>query len=167
MIVDEKNNSPKKEVAVTELRTDDFADYYEMMRDEKLAKKTGFEPVNDERKAHMLFESENDTNKTYAIRLINGGKLIGIINIFPEIGDNFEPDYENIELGYFINTSYQQRGYMTYALGEVLNHLKAPVKVVEATVEARNLPSQKVLHSLGFSQVDEYDDNLVFEMKVK
>ncbi|KPN81611.1 GNAT family N-acetyltransferase [Apilactobacillus kunkeei] len=165
--MDEKNNSPKKEVAVTELRTDDFADYYEMMRDEKLAKNTGFEPVNDERKAHMLFESENDTNKTYAIRLINGGKLIGIINIFPEIGYNFEPDYENIELGYFINTSYQQRGYMTYALGEVLNHLKASVKVVEATVEARNLPSQKVLYSLGFSQVDEYDDNLVFEMKVK
>ena len=56
---------------------------------------------------------------------------------------------------------------MTYALGEVLNHLRAPVKVVEATVEARNLPSQKVLHSLGFAQVDEYDDNLVFEMKVK
>ncbi|KOY78922.1 hypothetical protein RZ72_00620 [Apilactobacillus kunkeei] len=165
--MDKKNNSPKKEVQVTELRTDDFADYYEMIRDEQLAKKTGFEPVTDERKAHMLFESENDTNKTYAIRLINGGKLIGIINIFPEIGDNFEPDYENIELGYFINTSYQQRGYMTYALGEVLNHLKAPVNVVEATVEAHNLPSQKVLHSLGFAQVDEYDDNLVFEMKVK
>lgn len=165
--MDKKNNLPEKEVEVTELRTDDFEDYYEMMRDEQLAKKTGFEPVNDEKKAHMLFESENDTNKTYAIRLINSGKLIGIINLFPEIGDNFEPDYENIELGYFINTSYQQRGYMTYALGYVVDNLKAPIKIVEATVEAHNVPSQKVLHSLGFAQVDEYDENLVFERKVK
>ncbi|MGQ2282350.1 GNAT family N-acetyltransferase [Apilactobacillus kunkeei] len=165
--MDKKNNLPEKEVEVTELRTDDFEDYYEMMRDEQLAKKTGFEPVNDEKKAHMLFESENDTNKTYAIRLINSGKLIGIINLFPEIGDNFEPDYENIELGYFINTSYQQHGYMTYALGYVVDNLKAPIKTVEATVEEHNVPSQKVLHTLDFTQVDEYDENLVFEREVK
>lgn len=165
--MDKNKKSPEKEIKVTDLRTADFADYYEMMRDEQLAKKTGFEPVSNEKKAQMLFESENDTNKTYAIRLINGGKLVGIINIFPEIGDDFEPHYENIELGYFINTNYQQRGYMTYSLGQVLDNLKESVNIVEATVESRNLPSQKVLHNLGFSQVDEYDDNLVFEMKIK
>lgn len=156
-----------KEIEVTELYDTDFPAYFEMMSDSVMAQKTGFEPVEDEQKAKMLFESENDTNKTYAIRLKDTHRLVGLINIFPEIGDNFEPDFENVELGYFINTSYQQRGYMTYALQWVLDQEMDGVSIVEATVDVNNIASQHLLLKLGFTQVDKYDDNLVYSQKLK
>lgn len=162
----DKIKCDNQEIEVTDLVDSDFADYYEMLSDPVMAKKTGFEPVEDEKKAKMLFASENDTNKTFGIRLITSGKLIGIINVFPEIGDNFEPDFKNVELGYFMHISYQQRGYMTSALKAVIHQLTVP-EIIEATVDSSNYPSQKVLHKLGFKKVDKYDNDLVFELSTK
>lgn len=154
------------EIEVTDLRNSDFRDYYAMLKDENLARRTGFEPVTDEHKAQMLFQSENDTNRTFAIRLVSTQQLIGIINVFPEIGTDFVPNYKNVELGYFLASAYQRHGYMPVALHTVLLSL-TDAKIVEATVEKSNYPSQKVLQKLGFNKVDTYDDNLVFALLLK
>jgi RimJ/RimL family protein N-acetyltransferase len=159
-------NSSIPKIEVTDLRDSDFRDYYLMLRDANLARRTGFEPVLNKHKAQMLFQSENDTNLTFAIRLKATQQLIGIINVFPEIGTDFAPNYKNVELGYFLASAYQRHGYMPVALHKVLSSL-TEAKIVEATVEKSNYPSQKVLQKLGFQQIDAYDNNLVFSLSLK
>ncbi|TPR36975.1 GNAT family N-acetyltransferase [Apilactobacillus micheneri] len=153
------------EIKLDTLNPNDFKDYWEMIANDQVAKKTGFEPVKDESKAKMIFQSENEDHVTFVIRLVDSGKVIGLINLFPEIGENFEPVYDNLELGYFMNNNYQKRGYMTKALSAVLENFDE-ASLIEATVNQNNEPSMKVLNKLGFHQIDKYDGYKTFELKL-
>ncbi|UQS85647.1 GNAT family N-acetyltransferase [Apilactobacillus apisilvae] len=153
------------DITINTLNPKDFNNYWEMLANSELAKKTGFEPVLDEKKAKMLFQSENQDNITVAIRITKSMKLIGIINLFPEIGENFEPVYNNLELGYFINVNYQQHGYMTKALSKTLSLIDGNT-LIEATIEKENLPSMKVLQKLNFEEIDHYDGYRTFSLKI-
>lgn len=62
-----------------------------------------------------------------------------------------------IEVGYFIHPAYQNKGYMTEALKEMIRYafLHPGVKTITAETPTDNFPSQQVLIKNGFNNVFE------------
>jgi RimJ/RimL family protein N-acetyltransferase len=72
-----------------------------------------------------------------------------------------------VEIGYMIDPSYQNKGFMTEALSEFIRYAFLNYKVKSAIAETPpdNYPSHKVLIKNGFKQIGNKDGNLVWRLE--
>ncbi|MDZ7934880.1 MAG: GNAT family N-acetyltransferase [Emticicia sp.] len=81
-----------------------------------------------------------------------------------------EPNIDGeIEIGYGTYFEFRRKGYMTEAVGEILKWAKTQPKVLKvlANTEKNNLSSQRVLKDNSFSQVNEADGIIYWEIKFR
>ena len=81
-----------------------------------------------------------------------------------------EPNIDGeIEISYGTHFEFRRKGYMTEAVGEMLKWAKIQSNVIKvlANTDKNNLFSQRVLKNNGFSQVNEADGIIYWEIKVK
>ena len=87
----------------------------------------------------------------------NGGRSWLVVTpdgVVGEAGTKAPPDGAGaVEIGYGLSPSYRGRGIGTVAVRRLLTALAtdADIRIVEAEVDPRNLPSQRLLERLGFS----------------
>ncbi|GAA4448057.1 GNAT family N-acetyltransferase [Nibrella saemangeumensis] len=74
-----------------------------------------------------------------------------------------------IEIGYGIDTAFQNRGYITEAIGAAVKWAAAQpaVQFVTAETEKDNLPSMRVLEKCGFSRFEETDTMIGWRLSVR
>jgi ribosomal-protein-alanine N-acetyltransferase len=80
-----------------------------------------------------------------------------------------EPNIDGeIEIGYGTYFEFRRKGYMTEAVGEILKWAKTQSKVMKvlANTEKSNLSSQRVLRNNGFTQINEADGIIYWEIKI-
>ncbi len=67
---------------------------------------------------------------------------------------NWYEEHERAEIGYFLNVNFQGRGFMSEALKSVIEHGFKIMKLnrMEAFISPSNLPSIKIIESLGFTR---------------
>lgn len=81
-----------------------------------------------------------------------------------------EPNIDGeIEISYGTHFEFRRKGYMTEAVGEMLKWAKTQANVMKvlANTEKNNLSSQRVLRNNDFSQIDETDGIIYWEIRVK
>jgi RimJ/RimL family protein N-acetyltransferase len=86
----------------------------------------------------------------FAIRLQNDNKLIG------DIGLHFNsPFIPQAEIGYSIMSSYQHKGYASECVQAMLDYCSSTLKtkIISATIDVRNLASQRLLQKMGFKRM--------------
>lgn len=95
-------------------------------------------------------EVENGVRLKLWIYLKESDTLIGFLNFGNIIRGSFESSY----LGYKLDDSQKNKGYMTEALEKSLDYYFNVLKLhrVEVNVMPSNLPAQKVLKKLGFEE---------------
>lgn len=73
---------------------------------------------------------------------------------------------EEVEIGYGIDDEYQNQGYATEAIGELITwaHNQKGVKNVLAETEKENIASHKVLQKLGMTKCSEDGDNYYWKL---
>lgn len=80
-----------------------------------------------------------------------------------------EPNIDGeIEISYGTHFEFRRKGYMTEAVGEMLKWAKMQSNVMKilANTEKNNLSSQRVLRINGFSQINEADGIIYWEIKI-
>lgn len=95
-------------------------------------------------------EIENGTRLKLWIYLKEKDSLIGYINFGNIIRGSFESSY----LGYKLDDSFKNKGYMTEALRKAIDYYFSVLKLhrIEVNMMPSNLPSQKVVQKLGFAK---------------
>lgn len=81
-----------------------------------------------------------------------------------------EPNIDGeIEISYGTHFEFRRKGYMTEAVAKMLDWAKRQSNVLKvlANTEKNNLSSQRVLKNNGFSQVNEADGIIYWEIRVK
>lgn len=81
-----------------------------------------------------------------------------------------EPNIDGeIEIGYGTYFEFRRKGYMTEAVSEMLKWAKSQPKVLKvlASTEKNNISSQRILRNNNFSQIEEVDGIMNWEIKVK
>lgn len=81
-----------------------------------------------------------------------------------------EPNIDGeIEIGYGTYFEFRRKGYMTEAVGEMLKWAKNQPKVLRilASTDKNNISSQRILKNNNFSQIEEIDGIINWEIKVK
>ena len=81
-----------------------------------------------------------------------------------------EPNIDGeIEISYGTHFEFRRKGYMTEAVGEMLKWAKMQSNVMKvlANTEKNNLSSQRVLRNNGFSQINDADGIIYWEIRVK
>ncbi|KRM68255.1 hypothetical protein FD06_GL001276 [Apilactobacillus ozensis DSM 23829 = JCM 17196] len=138
-------------ITIDRLSFADLDAYFELMHNDYIAKYCGFVPIDSRVNAKMLLDSDIENN-TVAIRDSDSNKLIGLINLFENVGDNNEPLSTELDLGYLIQGDYSHKGYMTLALSKVIELLKFENKVKKlfGTFKKDNVGSMNVLKKNGF-----------------
>jgi ribosomal-protein-alanine N-acetyltransferase len=94
---------------------------------------------------------------TWAIYHKADEKVIGTIDL------NYRDNYENVEVGYILNSKYWHYGFATEALQMVIEYSKIylPIKCIYGVVMTENMSSVKVLKTNGFkylTHINEYHD---------
>ncbi len=80
-----------------------------------------------------------------------------------------EPNIDGeIEISYGTHYAFRRKGYMTEAVGSILKWAKKQPEVLKvlANTEKNNLSSQRVLRNNGFSQINEIDGIVYWEIKI-
>lgn len=95
-------------------------------------------------------EIGNGTRLKLWIYLKENDILIGFINFGNIIRSSFESSF----LGFKLDKEQQKHGYMTEALKKALNYYFSVLKLhrVEVNIMPSNLPTQKLVKKLGFTE---------------
>lgn len=91
----------------------------------------------------------------WAISLKKNPTLIGTICLW-----NFSKDKLTAELGYELATAHQANGYMSEAVGGVLEYgfNKLKFKTIKGYVHSENQPSKKLLKNAGFKYKSKFTE---------
>ena len=92
--------------------------------------------------------------------------LVGTICLW-----NFSDDKKTAETGYELMPSYQGKGIMDEALGEMINYAFGKLKLhaIDAFTHRENKASAKLLEKQGFNLIverkdEEVPDNIIFQL---
>ncbi|MCG1036398.1 GNAT family N-acetyltransferase [Polaribacter sargassicola] len=99
----------------------------------------------------------NNKGILWAIQSNNSEELLGTIGL-----RNFETEDNYAEIGYEIHPDYQERGYMTEAIKEVIEYgfSKLNLKTIEAFTHKNNIASITLLDNQDFVlQTEREDEN--------
>ncbi len=107
-----------------------------------------YSPDNAEewyRKAAVKFINREEL--VYLIFLKDESQYLGNVSAF-----KFNWEIAKYEIGYWLRTSHHGQGFMTEAVGALMDAMKqiVPVKRVEIRMESRNQKSRAVPERLGF-----------------
>ncbi len=138
------------------LSKEDSADFAAYRSDPEIARYQSWDTPYSKAQALELIESQTGMNLPpkgqwlqLGIYLIETGELIGDLALHAL--EETEPSFE---LGYTISKRFQGQGYAKEAVATLMENLTREVgaKRFIATPDSRNLPSIKLLQSLGFMQ---------------
>jgi ribosomal-protein-alanine N-acetyltransferase len=98
----------------------------------------------------MLRSAEMDTNESFIICRSDDDAIVGQINL----SQIFRKSFQNAYLGYQLFEGFTGNGFMTEAVGIVLQIAfgKLHLHRIEANVQPENRPSIKVLQRNGFTK---------------
>ncbi|MEM7783069.1 MAG: GNAT family protein [Planctomycetota bacterium] len=135
----------------------DAKDIFEIYSDPQIAKFYDFPPFEKLAQASDLISRitswfQNDIAIRWAIVEKQSGKVVGTCCF-----DSFQPAYESCNLGYNLNRSFWNQGFVTEAVREIIqfafeNGIHNPVYRIGAMTLPENRASEKVLTKLGFQQ---------------
>jgi len=98
--------------------------------------------------AELVRRSRLANRKTYFVRLLETGELVGVFNVEEIVRGLFHCAF----LGYYAFSPFAGRGYMSEGLALVLNDVfkKLGLHRIEANVQPENLVSKRLVKRRGF-----------------
>ena len=95
---------------------------------------------------------------SFAMVLKTTGEPIGCIGLVPEGEEHHLVDFAEREVGYWIGYPYWGKGLTTEALKAVIGYCRNHLMLgsVLATVDVKNVASQRVIEKCGFSHIGDY-----------
>ena len=159
-------------IKLRSLQMADIKSYYQIVKEPSVARGANFPGVKTLEQAQKMLATDLKSGRSLAIILHR--QLIGVVNLYPTIGKGGVPNDHRLELGYFMNPVYQNRGYMTDAVNQLIGLVERSPKVrkLVADVSEDNVASIKVLKRNGFvsyrSVLDltQNHEDLIFERSV-
>ena len=162
----------RKHVKLRSLKPTDAEAYYRIVKAPSVAEGAGFPLVKSFPQARGMLREDLRSGRNFAVTL--AGQLIGVINLYATIGAAGAPNDHDLELGYFMRTDEQGRGYMTAAVRQLVGLMQRASRVdkLVADVSENNPASSWVLRRNGFVSYHAVLDlmanheNLIFERRV-
>jgi ribosomal-protein-alanine N-acetyltransferase len=155
-------------------KADDKNEFFEIIQDPAIYKTLPEDHMYNREEVDGIidfFLSCYSTNKIgyirkfpLAITLKLKGEIIGNVGI-----GYYSQDESKMEIFYFINSKYWNKGYTSEAVSEFLNYVKSNKLVSEliGTVVSNNTASIKILEYNGFQKFEHtYDDSRIFYRRV-
>ena len=110
-----------KNITLEKIKSKDIKQLHQMLSDKELTSEAGLK-THTNIKQTIAFIAERTTflisKNEYLYGIYNSNELVGIINLF-----NVDHLNKSGELGYFIGSSYQRKGFMSEALILLSNYL--------------------------------------------
>lgn len=128
---------------IDRIKKEDKEDYFYNISHDKKVLKT-FICRYEETLEGFDFESIYTKDSLFAIRLKDNKKLIGLISLYKDEGNE-------IEIGYGIGSSYWNKGYVTEAVKPFIKYLfnTRDVNVIQASYFKGNDASKRVMEKCG------------------
>ncbi|MBQ9900102.1 MAG: GNAT family N-acetyltransferase [Acholeplasmatales bacterium] len=161
-----KTNLPTvkvKNLILREINSDDYLDLFECGKSSLMCETLNWGPF------YRLFEAKYVINEIYLKRPENGLPIgYGIILADTLIGvvdyHSYDDIHNSIEIGYFLNPSYWNKGIMTKAVKEAIkiafNHLEVDKVIIGGASD--NIKSLNLIKRLGlkyeYEMINEYKD---------
>ncbi|WP_270224167.1 GNAT family N-acetyltransferase [Lactiplantibacillus pentosus] len=134
----------------------DTADYYELVRDPRIAASAGFAPAHSLTEAEFLLKQQAKLPQIFAIELEATQHVIGSVGLYERMTNTGEPAAKEMDLGYMLNAQYWQRGIMTAAVACILKYGFETLQLrrITASCLANNPASKQILLHANFRQYD-------------
>jgi ribosomal-protein-alanine N-acetyltransferase len=140
-----------KRLKLRKIKQDDAESIFSILSNPDVINYDTFDLFTDIKQAFDLInwfnKQYNDRRSIFwGISLIDQSELIGFCKCEIEIPK------VRVDLGYDLNATYWNKGFMTESLNAVIDFVFHSIDVnrIEATVSTKNLPSIKVLQKLNF-----------------
>ena len=132
----------------SELRAADFA--AAASRSKSLHRTWVHPPTDAESARAMLLRRQGPSDVGFLIHELESGALAGFIEVTNIVRGNFQSAY----LGFYMFKGFERRGYMHWALGEIIRRSWRDLKLhrLEANIQPGNLASIALVSKLGFSK---------------
>ena len=134
---------------IRKFEMNDYFDLFEMCSDPNTAYLAGWRPHKDLNTSKNVVLNYMYSGETYAIILKEEDKLIGTVSLYKEV---FRKDVGARELGFCLNKDYREKGYMTEAVGKILEYgfKHLDISYIFAYTMPNNLHSQAILEHYHF-----------------
>jgi RimJ/RimL family protein N-acetyltransferase len=147
--------SETKRLLIRSFTMGDLLDYYEYLSDPEVVWYEPYKAQTLEQVKNNILELVN-SNNMFAIELKSSKKMIG--NIY--FGDI---DSKTKVLGYVFNKKYWNQGYAKEATKSIISlAFRHSIQRIEAKCDPLNVPSWKLLESLGFTRISHLKKNTYF-----
>lgn len=133
-----------------QFREDDFYDFYEYGKDEKVGPSAGWAPHKSEEESKEIFKRFVNSEEVFAINFKADQKVIGAVGFDPDRKRTIKNAFS---IGYVLNSKYWGRGIMPEAAREVIKFLFTEKKafIVSVYHYPFNKQSKRVIEKLGFT----------------
>ncbi len=144
-----------KRLLLRKFQKKDINDYFEYVTHPDVGPRAGWEPYTDRQKAIERIEVERAKPLQFAIVLKSENKMIGSIEVMDVKPDRINETYNtnnSKEIGIILNPKYWGQGYMTEAIGTVLDMCFNKLKLdnIYAGYFEPNIGSRRVQEKNGF-----------------
>mgnify|MGYP001187658816 CR=1 FL=1 len=143
-------NLETERLTLRRLSTDDAEDFYEYAKDPEVGPPAGWKPHESLEETKNIIQNMFDVCYTWAIRLKDSDKVIGVIALEP---DKHRPEAESLEIGYSLSREYWGRGIMTEAAEAVIEYgfEEMDLELIAISTSKVNKRSQGVIKKCGFT----------------
>ena len=140
--------SPPALAYASELRAADFA--AAASRSKSLHRSWVHPPTDVESARALLLRRQGPSDFGFLIHELESGSLAGFIEVTNIVRGNFQ----SACLGFYMFQGFERRGYMHWALGEIIRRSWRDLKLhrLEANIQPGNLASIALVSKLGFSK---------------
>ena len=159
MINDEK-------IYLRNFEVEDAPALYKWGQDEHFHKLAAFNNFKNYDEALQAIKQYAKRKYSYAVCLKNNDKVIGLVELYERGLDERSGLSKTKEIGFLIDSAYEGQGLMKRAVKLILKYAFEKLDQLEiwAGVFEQNIRSQKLLESLGFHYVYEYDMGQISEI---
>lgn len=142
-------NLETERLTLTMFTLEDAEGLYAYAKNPNVGPHAGWSPHKSVEESREIIEKLFKPVETWAIRLKDGGKLIGSIGLEP---DKYRPDANSLELGYSLSEEYWRQGIMTEAAKEVIRFAfeELGLDQIGICTGLTNQRSQGVIKKCGF-----------------
>ncbi len=150
---------------IRNLKKSDIQAYFNIFSNPNIALYDDFQPISIDEAVHNIDEItanylESLKEQEFAVALDSTDETIGVLYLKEE---------ENRTLvGYHFNENFQGKGYAFEAVKDFIRSISEnTTKPIEALVDYKNLPSIRLLEKLGFENISDNSDELVYRLHKK
>lgn len=139
---------------------------YKWGKNDKFHELAGFNQFNNIAEAEKAAAEYAKRSYSYAVCLKKTKQVIGLVELYERGMDINSGLLQTKELGFLIDPSFEGKGLMRDALQLILRYAFKELNQTEiwAGTFTQNIRSQKLLESLGFHYVYEYDMSQISEI---